>query len=406
MAGFCEGGNEPPGSLKASKHCLASVQNKSCAKVNSDGSSKAKGFDENLRAFIENLRDPTDLVTAMENLRETNMSSYHTIASELGREIDMALKREMVGGIWRTNPEDLDDGPIHMRSHGCRSSRRSGTGAENARGAPDARIGAEDAEGADAQERRRQKELRTHAQERRTQKELRTQAQERRTQKELRTHAQERRTQKELRTQAQERRTQKELRTQAQERRTQKELRTQAQERRTPKELRTQAQGGGRRRSSGRTHRAEQKEDRHRSGGRRRSSGRRHRSGERRHRSSPTHHQTRFRSRRARLPGNKRTIQNRICHGSLYAVMWLADEPREFNLPTLPQRCITYEAEKLPCKYGVHSEEMYHLVPSATGWMDGTAPLPHRHNNTDEVTNEPTHYDQVSHFQGQEMSRY
>ncbi|KAJ4439575.1 hypothetical protein ANN_07702 [Periplaneta americana] len=47
----------------------------------------------------------------------------------------------------------------------------------------------------------------------------------------------------------------------------------------------------------------------------------------------------------------------KVCHGSLYAIMWLADEPREFNLPTLPQRCITYEAEKLPSKYGVHSEE-------------------------------------------------
>ncbi|KAJ4447815.1 hypothetical protein ANN_09823 [Periplaneta americana] len=49
--------------------------------------------------------------------------------------------------------------------------------------------------------------------------------------------------------------------------------------------------------------------------------------------------------------------QFKVCHGSLYAVMWLADEPREFNLPTLPQRCITYEVEKLPSKYGVHSEE-------------------------------------------------
>ena len=46
-----------------------------------------------------------------------------------------------------------------------------------------------------------------------------------------------------------------------------------------------------------------------------------------------------------------------MCHGSLYAVMWLADEPREFNLPTLPQRRITYVPEKLPSKYGVHSEE-------------------------------------------------
>ncbi|KAJ4438428.1 hypothetical protein ANN_14373 [Periplaneta americana] len=37
--------------------------------------------------------------------------------------------------------------------------------------------------------------------------------------------------------------------------------------------------------------------------------------------------------------------------------MWLADEPREFNLPTFPQRRITYVQEKLPGKYGVHSEE-------------------------------------------------
>ncbi|KAJ4428435.1 hypothetical protein ANN_24472 [Periplaneta americana] len=48
----------------------------------------------------------------------------------------------------------------------------------------------------------------------------------------------------------------------------------------------------------------------------------------------------------------------KVCHGSLYAVMWLADELREFNLPTLPQRYITYEAEKLPSKCGVHSEEV------------------------------------------------
>ncbi|KAJ4451172.1 hypothetical protein ANN_02614 [Periplaneta americana] len=60
----------------------------------------------------------------------------------------------------------------------------------------------------------------------------------------------------------------------------------------------------------------------------------------------------------ARFP-NRRipSAQFKVCHGSLYAVMWLADEPTEFNLPTLPQRCITYEAEKLPSKYGVHSEE-------------------------------------------------
>ncbi|KAJ4446802.1 hypothetical protein ANN_13500 [Periplaneta americana] len=33
------------------------------------------------------------------------------------------------------------------------------------------------------------------------------------------------------------------------------------------------------------------------------------------------------------------------------------DEPREFNLPTFPQRRITFVPEKLPGKYGVHSEE-------------------------------------------------
>ncbi|KAJ4435267.1 hypothetical protein ANN_23845 [Periplaneta americana] len=50
-------------------------------------------------------------------------------------------------------------------------------------------------------------------------------------------------------------------------------------------------------------------------------------------------------------------VQFKVCHGSLYAVMWLVDEPREFNLPTLPQRCITYVPEKLPRKYGDHSKE-------------------------------------------------
>ncbi|KAJ4446736.1 hypothetical protein ANN_13433 [Periplaneta americana] len=29
--------------------------------------------------------------------------------------------------------------------------------------------------------------------------------------------------------------------------------------------------------------------------------------------------------------------------------------------------------------------KMYQLVPSATGWLDGIAPLLHRHNNTDEL---------------------
>ncbi|KAJ4435536.1 hypothetical protein ANN_18152 [Periplaneta americana] len=49
-------------------------------------------------------------------------------------------------------------------------------------------------------------------------------------------------------------------------------------------------------------------------------------------------------------------VEFKVCHGSLYAVMWLAGEPREFNLPTLPQRHSTYMPEKLPGKYGVHSE--------------------------------------------------
>ncbi|KAJ4448745.1 hypothetical protein ANN_00136 [Periplaneta americana] len=50
-------------------------------------------------------------------------------------------------------------------------------------------------------------------------------------------------------------------------------------------------------------------------------------------------------------------VQFKMCHGSLYAVTWLIDEPREFNHPTLPQRCITYMPEELPSKCGVHSEE-------------------------------------------------
>ncbi|KAJ4450259.1 hypothetical protein ANN_01679 [Periplaneta americana] len=50
-------------------------------------------------------------------------------------------------------------------------------------------------------------------------------------------------------------------------------------------------------------------------------------------------------------------VQFKVCHGSLYAVMRLVDEPRKFILPTLPQRRITYVPEKLPGKYGVHSEE-------------------------------------------------
>ncbi|KAJ4439387.1 hypothetical protein ANN_07509 [Periplaneta americana] len=39
-------------------------------------------------------------------------------------------------------------------------------------------------------------------------------------------------------------------------------------------------------------------------------------------------------------------VQFKMCLGSLYAVVWLADEPREFNLPTLPQLRIQYRAAK------------------------------------------------------------
>ncbi|KAJ4427802.1 hypothetical protein ANN_25455 [Periplaneta americana] len=60
----------------------------------------------------------------------------------------------------------------------------------------------------------------------------------------------------------------------------------------------------------------------------------------------------------------------KVCHGSLYAVTWLADEPREFNLPTLPQRCITYLLEKLPSKYCAHSEEYLSICKET--------PRPHR----------------------------
>ncbi|KAJ4451138.1 hypothetical protein ANN_02579 [Periplaneta americana] len=56
-----------------------------------------------------------------------------------------------------------------------------------------------------------------------------------------------------------------------------------------------------------------------------------------------------------------KTLKFKVCHGSLFVVMWLADEPREFNLPTFPQRRITYVQEKLPGKYGVHSEEYLNI---------------------------------------------
>ncbi|KAJ4425813.1 hypothetical protein ANN_27439 [Periplaneta americana] len=68
--------------------------------------------------------------------------------------------------------------------------------------------------------------------------------------------------------------------------------------------------------------------------------------------------------------GMKCEAEFKVCYGSLYAVMWLADEPREFNLPTLLQRCITYEVEKMPTKYGVHSEEylpIHKVTPVVAG---------------------------------------
>ncbi|KAJ4437906.1 hypothetical protein ANN_13845 [Periplaneta americana] len=65
-------------------------------------------------------------------------------------------------------------------------------------------------------------------------------------------------------------------------------------------------------------------------------------------------------------------VQFKVCHGSLYDVMWLADEPREFNLPTFPQRRMTYVPEKLPGKYGVHSEE-YLRIRTVTPVVAGIA---------------------------------
>ncbi|KAJ4441908.1 hypothetical protein ANN_11768 [Periplaneta americana] len=47
---------------------------------------------------------------------------------------------------------------------------------------------------------------------------------------------------------------------------------------------------------------------------------------------------------------------------------WKTDEPREFNLPTLPQRCIIYVPETLLRKYSVHSEE---YLPIRTRPADG-----------------------------------
>ncbi|KAJ4440694.1 hypothetical protein ANN_08842 [Periplaneta americana] len=71
------------------------------------------------------------------------------------------------------------------------------------------------------------------------------------------------------------------------------------------------------------------------------------------------------------------TPQFEVCHGSLNAVMWLVDNPRQFNLPTLPQRRITYVQEKLPSKYGVHSEE-YLPIRTVTPVVAG---IPHLWSN-------------------------
>lgn len=40
----------------------------------------------------------------------------------------------------------------------------------------------------------------------------------------------------------------------------------------------------------------------------------------------------------SRLPG----VHFKACHDSLFVVILLADEPREFNAPILMQICITY----------------------------------------------------------------
>ncbi|KAJ4437685.1 hypothetical protein ANN_17830 [Periplaneta americana] len=64
-------------------------------------------------------------------------------------------------------------------------------------------------------------------------------------------------------------------------------------------------------------------------------------------------------------------VQFKVCHGSLYVVIWLADEPREFNLPTLPQRRITYVPEKLPTRAKGHFAKMYEDKLKVNGkWYD------------------------------------
>ncbi|KAJ4434506.1 hypothetical protein ANN_23068 [Periplaneta americana] len=66
------------------------------------------------------------------------------------------------------------------------------------------------------------------------------------------------------------------------------------------------------------------------------------------------------------------TNRFKVCHGSLYVVIWLVVEPREFNLPTLPQRGITYVPGKLPNNYGVHSEEYLPIrtvIPVVAGML-------------------------------------
>ncbi|KAJ4431301.1 hypothetical protein ANN_19898 [Periplaneta americana] len=55
-------------------------------------------------------------------------------------------------------------------------------------------------------------------------------------------------------------------------------------------------------------------------------------------------------------------LRFKVCNGSLYAVIRLVDEPREFNLPTLPQRCITYVSEKLPASTAFILKSTYRYV--------------------------------------------
>ncbi|KAJ4438493.1 hypothetical protein ANN_14438 [Periplaneta americana] len=64
-------------------------------------------------------------------------------------------------------------------------------------------------------------------------------------------------------------------------------------------------------------------------------------------------------------------------------------EAIKMSCNVIPVRTSQAEALVLPIAEDAMSKKpypiMYQLVPSAIGWMDGIAPLPHRNNNTDEV---------------------